>query len=76
MILSGAFGNLIDRIRLGYVIDFIHIHWKDAVEWPFLFNVADVLIVIGEILLLGLFIFKRDVLRSVLFRSTSKAEEN
>ena len=57
MILSGAFGNLIDRIRLGYVVDFIHIHWKDAIEWPFLFNVADVLIVIGEIMLLGLFIF-------------------
>ena len=39
--LGGAIGNLIDRLRLGFVIDFIYIGW-----WP-VFNVADSSIVIG-----------------------------
>jgi signal peptidase II len=47
--LSGAIGNLIDRIRLGYVIDFI-----DFKVWP-VFNVADSAIFLGVIaLLLGI----------------------
>ena len=46
LILSGAFGNLIDRIRLGYVIDFI-----DVRIWP-VFNIADSIITIGAILIL------------------------
>jgi signal peptidase II len=50
LILGGALGNAWDRIRFGYVIDFlevhiIHYHWPD-------FNVADSAIVIGGILLL------------------------
>jgi signal peptidase II len=50
LILGGAFGNLYDRIRYHYVIDFlevriIHYHWPD-------FNVADSCIVIGACLLL------------------------
>ncbi|HXC94667.1 MAG TPA: signal peptidase II [Edaphobacter sp.] len=50
LILGGAFGNLYDRIRLHYVIDFlevhiVHYHWPD-------FNVADSCIVIGACLLL------------------------
>jgi len=49
-ILGGAVGNLIDRVRLGYVIDFIHI-----IYWP-VFNVADMFIVTGSILL-AVFIF-------------------
>jgi len=51
-ILAGAVGNLLDRIRLGYVIDFLDVHggffgyphW----HWP-TFNIADSLIVIGAI---------------------------
>ncbi len=39
--LGGALGNLIDRIRLGYVVDFIDFHF-----WP-VFNVADIAIVVG-----------------------------
>jgi 23S rRNA pseudouridine1911/1915/1917 synthase len=35
LVLGGALGNLIDRVRLGYVVDFIDLHW-----WP-VFNVAD-----------------------------------
>ncbi len=54
IILSGAFGNLIDRIKIGHVVDFIHIHFKNWIDWPFLFNVADVWLCIGGILLLVL----------------------
>ncbi len=43
--LGGAFGNLVDRLRLGYVVDFI-----DFKFWP-VFNVADSAIVIGVVLL-------------------------
>lgn len=50
-VVSGALGNLIDRIRYGYVIDFIHWHWRDVFHWP-TFNVADIAITIGGALLL------------------------
>ena len=46
LLFSGAVGNLIDRIRLGYVIDFILFHIKDGFRWPN-FNVADIAIVVG-----------------------------
>ncbi len=49
MIFSGAVGNLIDRIRLGEVIDFLDVHWY-LHHWP-AFNVADSLICIGVFLL-------------------------
>ena len=49
MIFSGAIGNLIDRIRLGEVIDFLDVHWYRH-HWP-AFNVADSLICIGVFLL-------------------------
>jgi signal peptidase II len=45
LVLGGAIGNVIDRIRLGYVIDFIHFHW-DRAYFP-AFNVADSAITIG-----------------------------
>lgn len=52
LLISGALGNLIDRIRLGYVIDFIDIHASflgyDHYHWP-TFNIADSLIVIGAL---------------------------
>jgi signal peptidase II len=50
LILSGALGNVIDRLRLGYVIDFINFHW-DVHYFP-AFNVADSAITIGAALLL------------------------
>ena len=50
LVLGGALGNLIDRIRLGYVIDFIHLHWNRA-YFP-AFNVADSAITVGAGLLL------------------------
>jgi len=49
LIASGALGNLVDRFRNGYVIDFIRYH--GLFEWP-TFNVADVAIVAGGVLLL------------------------
>ena len=58
MILGGAIGNLIDRFRLGEVIDFIDIYWKDL-HWP-AFNIADSAITIGVILLLFHLIFQSD----------------
>lgn len=51
LIASGALGNLVDRFRLGYVIDFIRFHVHDAFVWP-TFNVADSTITIGVALLL------------------------
>ena len=50
LILGGAVGNLIDRLRLGHVIDFIYAHW-DRHYFP-AFNVADSSICIGAGLLL------------------------
>ena len=49
MIFSGAVGNLIDRIRLGEVIDFLDAHWYRH-HWP-AFNIADSLICVGVFLL-------------------------
>jgi signal peptidase II len=45
LVLGGAIGNVIDRIRLGAVIDFIHFHW-DRAYFP-AFNIADSAITVG-----------------------------
>ncbi len=50
LIFAGAVGNLIDRVRLGEVIDFIDVHWY-RYHWP-AFNVADSAITVGVCLLL------------------------
>jgi signal peptidase II len=50
LVLGGALGNVIDRIRLGHVIDFIHFHW-DRAYFP-AFNVADSAITVGAACLL------------------------
>lgn len=51
LVLGGALGNIVDRVRFGYVVDFMDLHFG---EWrPFLvFNVADAAITIGVLLLL------------------------
>jgi signal peptidase II len=53
---SGAIGNLIDRVRFGYVIDFIL--WKvgDQYRWPN-FNVADICITVGAVTVMALVLF-------------------
>jgi signal peptidase II len=50
LVLGGALGNVIDRIRLGYVVDFIHFYWERA-YFP-AFNVADSAITVGAACLL------------------------
>lgn len=45
LIFSGALGNLIDRVRFGYVVDFLDCFWREH-HWP-AFNVADACIVVG-----------------------------
>jgi signal peptidase II len=51
LVAGGAVGNLVDRIRLGYVTDFVHVYWRTH-QWPD-FNVADSAISIGIVLLLA-----------------------
>ncbi len=58
MIFGGALGNYIDRLRFGYVIDFLDFHYKEMWSFP-AFNVADSSIVCGVGLLL-LIMFVRD----------------
>ncbi len=50
LLLAGALGNLVDRVLWGEVIDFAHLHFRDVFDWA-TFNVADVLIVAGLVLL-------------------------
>jgi signal peptidase II len=54
LLLSGALGNFIDRIWLLYVVDFIKVRW-----WPGIFNIADMEIRGGTLLLLFLYLNKR-----------------
>ena len=49
LVLGGAIGNVIDRLRLGYVVDFVHVYWREY-QWPD-FNVADSAITVGVALL-------------------------
>ncbi|MEK9209855.1 signal peptidase II [Sphingomonas sp. 2378] len=58
-VLGGALGNIIDRVRFGYVVDFADLHFG---EWrPFLvFNVADAAITIGVLVLLARALLVRD----------------
>ena len=59
LILGGALGNIIDRIRVGYVVDFADLHFGDY--RPFLiFNVADAAITIGVLLLVARALLVRD----------------
>lgn len=50
LVLGGALGNIVDRVRFGYVVDFIHLHWG---AWSFyVFNLADAAISVGVAILL------------------------
>jgi signal peptidase II len=66
LVLGGALGNIVDRVRIGHVVDFLDLHFGG---WhPFLvFNVADAAITIGVLLL---------VLRAVLTRERHDPAEN
>lgn len=63
LVLGGAVGNIVDRIRFGYVVDFVHLHWG---QWSFyVFNVADAAITLGVAVLL---------VRALIGRSDPQAE--
>jgi signal peptidase II len=53
-IVGGAYGNLLDRIRLGYVVDFLYFK---MIDFP-VFNVADIFVTLSVIILIFLMIFK------------------
>lgn len=59
LVLGGALGNIVDRVRFGYVVDYADLHFG---EWrPFLvFNVADAAITIGVVILLLRALFVRE----------------
>jgi len=61
LILGGALGNLVDRIRLGYVIDFLRLHVQQIFFWP-AFNVADAALTVGLFALVYYF-YKYGLLR-------------
>lgn len=64
LILGGALGNIVDRVRFGFVVDFIHLH---AGRWSFyVFNVADAAITVGVAILL---------IRSLMHRSDVREEK-
>lgn len=57
LIISGAIGNLIDRVRLGFVVDYFDFRFI----WDYVFNVADVFVVVGTILLcIYIIVFEKD----------------
>ena len=57
LVFGGAWGNLIDRIRWGYVVDFLDFYWNSW-HWP-AFNVADASVTVGSILLLILILSEK-----------------
>ncbi len=57
LIISGAIGNLIDRVRLGFVVDYFDFRFI----WDYVFNVADIFVVFGTILLcIYIIVFEKD----------------
>ena len=55
LIISGGLGNLVDRVFLGYVVDFVHVFYQDYSFY--VFNMADSYITVGIILYLSYFFF-------------------
>lgn len=56
LLISGAIGNMIDRVRLGFVVDYFDFR----IIWEYVFNVADVFVVVGTILLCIYILFFED----------------
>lgn len=56
LLVAGAFGNMIDRLRLGYVVDFFYF---ELIDFP-IFNVADIFVVAGVLLLAVVILFVYD----------------
>lgn len=58
LILGGAIGNFVDRMRLGYVVDFIDVKFGSFYDFP-VFNIADCCIVVGTIILILLIMLNK-----------------
>ena len=58
MFIGGAIGNLIDRIRLGYVVDFLSFRLPWGYDFP-VFNIADTFIVISTIFIMVMLLFSK-----------------
>lgn len=57
LLISGAIGNLIDRLRLGFVVDYFDFRFI----WEYVFNIADIFVVVGTILLcIYIIVFEED----------------
>lgn len=56
LLAGGILGNLLDRLRLGYVVDFLDFHWQEH-HFP-AFNVADSAICVGVLLYLAISLFQ------------------
>lgn len=65
LVLGGALGNIIDRVQLGYVVDFLDLHFGEVRPF-YVFNVADAAISIGVVILL---------LRALLVRDTASKDK-
>jgi signal peptidase II len=58
LVFGGAIGNFCDRVRLGYVIDFIDWHWFEKATWP-TFNIADSAITVGVVIMVADMLFHK-----------------
>lgn len=58
MIAGGAIGNFIDRVRFGFVVDFIDVRFGSFYNFP-IFNIADSFVVCGTILMIILILFNK-----------------
>ncbi len=72
LILGGGIGNMIDRIRLGYVVDFIDFYVFDF--WKYVFNIADSAVVVGCLFFVALLFFDKKL--NSLFDKKDRGETN
>lgn len=75
MIAGGALGNILDRVRLGWVVDYANLHFD---TWsPFLtFNLADAAITVGVLILLARALLVRDKPKAEPVEASSEVENS
>jgi signal peptidase II len=61
VVMAGAIGNRLERLYNGFVVDFIHLHYAKHFSWP-IFNIADVLVLMGVIWFLILLLRDRTLI--------------
>ena len=72
LVLGGGIGNLIDRVRLGYVVDMFNFQFM---SYP-VFNVADILVVCGAIGFAAYYLLLDDKVQKALKAAEERGEEN